>query len=98
MTVLKKPQHISTFHKHSFLFTYTVCILLIRQKRVPIWQLFLNNLVHKNTKLKQNYNFNKIYLPICPICNKAGLQENMKHGYEKDGKGKRKRPVLMFID
>lgn len=90
MTALKKPQHINTFHKHSFLLTYTVCVLLIWQKRVPIWQLLLNNLVHKNTKLKQNYNFNKIYLPTCPICKKPRLQENRKHEHEKDGRGKKR--------
>lgn len=90
MTALKKPQHINTFHKHSFLLTYIVCVLLIWQKRVPIWQLLLNNLVHKNTKLKQNYNFNKIYLPTCPVCKKARLQENRKHEHEKDGRGKKR--------
>lgn len=83
MTVLKEPQHINMFHERTFLLTYIVCVLLILQKRVPIWQIFLSNVVHKNTKLKWNYNFNKNYLPTFPTCNKVKLQENRKLRHQK---------------
>lgn len=64
MTVNKGSLAYKYISQTFLLLTETVWVLQIVQKRVPISGSFLKVIqLIKNSKLKQNYNFNKITFP-----------------------------------